>query len=98
MGWSLAECRARVTEEELCHWMALCRLEPFGNDVEWFRHAEIMCLLYNINSKRPKKLIDFLPERMKDEWKKAEDESIMLQLQQMLKNAAIAQGYGITHG
>lgn len=67
LGRTLAELEATIGANEYAHWLALYRVEPWGEDRGDFRMASEMALLAESNRNRKKRIrpfspVDFLPE------------------------------------
>ncbi len=55
-----------MDSKELTEWMAYARIEPFGQEMENWRAAEICCVLANLyrdpkKHPEPYKIADFMP-------------------------------------
>ncbi len=51
-----------VTGKEFAEWMAYYALEPFGQEAENWRTAQLLAMLWNINSKKKRSPEDFMPK------------------------------------
>lgn len=51
-----------VNGKEFAEWIAYYSLEPFGQEAENWRTAQILAMLWNINSKKKKSPEDFMPK------------------------------------
>lgn len=60
LGMTVAELSERLTASEEAHWIALYRQDPWGEQRGDMRSALIAQLIYNTNSKKPKKMQDFM--------------------------------------
>lgn len=60
---TVAELSQRLTASEEAHWIALYRLEPFGDERADLRSAQVAQILWNANTKKEKArpITDFMP-------------------------------------
>ena len=57
---TVADLAERMTAAEEAHWIALYKLDPWGEQRDDMRSALISQLIHNSNSRKPKKLEDFM--------------------------------------
>jgi hypothetical protein len=60
LGMTVSELTERLTSAEEAHWIALYRRDPWGEQRGDLRNALLAQLFHNANSKKPKKMEDFL--------------------------------------
>jgi len=57
---TVGELSERLTAVEENSWLAYYREDPFGSYRDDLRSAQIAQLIHNVNSKKPRKLEDFM--------------------------------------